>query len=61
MELKSWVSGIEEEECYSDMMFLYRRIMQLNENDCLMPISDISKALASHQYAVGSNKIEVIV
>ena len=51
---------IEEEECYSDMMFLYRRIMQLNENDCLMPISDISKALASHQYAVGSNKIEVI-
>ena len=51
---------IEGEECYSDMMFLYRRIMQLNENDCLMPISDISKALASHQYAVGSDKIEVI-
>ncbi len=51
---------IEGEECYSDMMFLYRRIMQLNENDCLMPISDISQALASHQYAVGSDKIEVI-
>ncbi len=51
---------IEGEECYSDMMFLYRRIMQLNENDCLIPISDISQALASHQYAVGSDKIEVI-
>jgi type IV secretion system protein VirB4 len=51
---------IEGQECYSDMMFLYRRIMQLNENDCLMPISDISQALASHQYAVGSDKIEVI-
>lgn len=51
---------IEGEECYSDMMFLYRRIMQLNEEDCLMPISDISQALSSHQYAVGSDKIEVI-
>jgi len=51
---------IEGEECYSDPMFLYRRIMQLNEEDCPVPISDISSALASHQYAVGSDKIEVI-
>jgi type IV secretion system protein VirB4 len=51
---------IEGEECYSDPMFLYRRIMQLNEEDCPVPISDISAALASHQYAVGSDKIEVI-
>lgn len=51
---------IENEECYSDSMFLYRRIMQLNEEDCPVPVSDISSALASHQYAVGSDKIEVI-
>ena len=51
---------IEGEECYSEMMFLYRRIMQLNEDACLLPISDISNALASHQYAVGSDKMEVI-
>ena len=44
---------------YSDMMFLYRRIMQLNEDECLVPITDISKALASHKYAVGSDKLEV--
>jgi type IV secretion system protein VirB4 len=51
---------IEGEECYSDPMFLYRRIMQLNEEDCPVPISDISAVLASHQYSVGSDKIEVI-
>ncbi len=51
---------IEGEECYSDPMFLYRRIMQLNEEDCPVPISDISAALGSHQYSVGSDKIEVI-
>ena len=51
---------IEGDECFSDMMFLYRRIMQLNEDACELPITDISTALASHQYAVGSDKIEVI-
>lgn len=50
----------EGEECFSDPMFLYRRIMQLNEEDCPVPISDISKALASHDYTVGSDKLEVI-
>lgn len=54
--------GIREEEgiMYSDLMFLYRRIMQLNEHDCLLPITDISKALSSHQYAVGTDVMEVI-
>ena len=50
----------EGEECFSDPMFLYRRIMQLNEKECKLPISDISKALASHDYTVGTDKIEVI-
>ena len=51
---------LENEECFSDPMFLYRRIMQLNEEDCPIPVADISSALASHNYAVGSDKIEVI-
>lgn len=51
---------IEGEECYSDPMFLYRRIMQLNEESCPVPTADISSVLASHHYAVGGDKIEVI-
>jgi type IV secretion system protein VirB4 len=50
----------EENGCFSDPMFLYRRIMQLNEEECLLPITDISVSLASHQYAVGNDMIEVI-
>ena len=51
---------VKGKDCYSDMMFLYRRIIQLNEDDCLLPIADLSEALASNQYTVGSDKIEVI-
>ncbi len=51
---------IDNEDCYSDPMFLYRRIMQLNEEDCPVPISDISLALASHEYTVGTDTIEVV-
>ena len=50
----------EKENCYSDPMFLYRRIMQLNEEQCILPVTDISIALSSHQYAVGNDMIEVI-
>ncbi len=45
---------------YSDLMFLYRRIVHLNESECMVPTADISTALASHQYSVGSDRIEVI-
>jgi type IV secretion system protein VirB4 len=48
-----------EENCYSEMVFLYRRIMQLSEDTGLLPIADISSDLASHEYAVGSDKLEV--
>ena len=51
---------IEGEDCYSDPMFLYRRIMQLNEEQCVLPVADISISLASHQYAIGNDMIEVI-
>lgn len=50
----------EGEESYSDLMFLYRRIIHLNEEYCLVPIANLSNALASNQYAVGNDKIEVI-
>ncbi len=51
---------IEGDNCYSDPMFLYRRIMQLNEEQCILPVTDISIALSSHQYAVGNDMIEVV-
>lgn len=50
----------EGEESYSDLMFLYRRIAHLNEEYCLVPIANLSNALASNHYAVGGDKIEVI-
>lgn len=51
---------IEGDACYSDLMFLYRRIIQLQEEECPLPTSDLSIALASHRYAVGNDMIEVI-
>ncbi|KAJ6645054.1 hypothetical protein Bhyg_00255 [Pseudolycoriella hygida] len=50
----------EEDESYSDLMFLYHRIIHLNEEYCLVPITNLANALATNQYAVGSDKIEVI-
>jgi type IV secretion system protein VirB4 len=50
----------EKDQSFSDPLFLYRRITHLNEDDCLVPISDLSNFLATQQYAVGSDKIEVI-
>ncbi len=50
----------EEEESYSDLMFVYHRIIHLNEEYSLVPIANLSQILASNQYAVGSDKIEVI-
>jgi type IV secretion system protein VirB4 len=50
----------EEDRSFSDMVFLYRRITHLNEDSCLVPLSDLSSFLASQRYAVGGDKIEVI-
>jgi type IV secretion system protein VirB4 len=52
--------SFKKEESFSDLMFLYRRIVHLSEEYCLVPIANLSNALASNQYAVGSDKIEVI-
>ena len=51
---------VENGNCYSEPIFLYRCIMQLNEEKCPVPMSDISLSLASHQYTVGNDKIEVV-
>ncbi len=50
----------ENNKCYSEPIFLYNKIVHLNENECELPISDISSVLDSHKYAIGNNKIEVI-
>ncbi len=50
----------KEERSYSDLMFLYRRIVYLSEEHCLVPIANLANALSSNQYAVGGDKIEVI-
>lgn len=47
------------ENCYSDLMFLYRRIIQLNEDDCAITEADISSSLSHHEYVVGNDMIEV--
>ncbi len=52
--------AFEEEESYSELMFVYHRIIHLNEEYSLVPIANLSKVLASNQYAVGSDKIEVM-
>ncbi len=50
---------VREDKTYSELMFLYRRIMHLKEEECLLPSVDISSFLSSHQYALGNDKIEV--
>ncbi|MCP5369419.1 MAG: VirB4 family type IV secretion/conjugal transfer ATPase [Rickettsiaceae bacterium] len=48
-----------EQDCYSDLMFLYRRIIQLNEDDCPITEANIAASLAKHRYVVGNDIIEV--
>lgn len=54
--------GIREEDgvCYSEPLFLLRRIINLKEDDVLLPIVDCASALATNHYAVGNDQIEVI-
>lgn len=54
--------GIREEDgaLYSEPLFLLRRIINLKEDDVLLPIVDCARALATNHYAVGNDQIEVI-
>lgn len=49
----------EDDDCYSDLMFLYRRIMQLDDTRCPVVNADISNVLSDHRYVVGNDMIEV--
>jgi len=51
---------IEGDKCYSDSMFLYRRIIKMNETQRFLNDNDLSESLASYQYSVGNDKMEVI-
>jgi type IV secretion system protein VirB4 len=50
----------DKEGCFSELLFLYGRIVHLYESKIDLPCQDLSEALASCKYAVGSDVIEVI-
>lgn len=50
----------EDEKCFSDPMFLYRRIINLSEDECILPVNDLSAFLSTQRYAIGNDKMEVI-
>ena len=50
----------ENDKVFSDPLFLFRRIMHLNEMHDPLLETDLSSILSTHHYAVGSDKIEVI-
>lgn len=54
--------GIYQEDgnYYSDLMFLYRRILHLNEKECPLPMSDLSADLATHKCTIGVDMLEVV-
>jgi type IV secretion system protein VirB4 len=52
--------SFEKDGCYSELLLLYGRIVHLYENKIHMPCRDLSEALATHKYAIGGNKLEVI-
>lgn len=47
-------------DAYSEPIFLYKKIIQLKEERCRVPITDISQTLSSHHYSVGNDTMEVI-
>jgi type IV secretion/conjugal transfer VirB4 family ATPase len=49
----------EGDESFSELVFLFRRIINLNETPMPIPIADLSLSLATHDYVVGNNQIQV--
>lgn len=50
----------EGQEAFSYPLSLYYKIIHLKDNKCRVPLEDLSNYLASQQYAVGGDIIEVI-
>ncbi|AAU04227.1 VirB4 family type IV secretion/conjugal transfer ATPase [Rickettsia typhi] len=49
----------ENDNVFSNTLFLYNRIANLNDNDCLVPIIDLSNALGRSIYTISGDKIVV--
>ncbi|AEK75183.1 VirB4 family type IV secretion/conjugal transfer ATPase [Rickettsia conorii subsp. heilongjiangensis] len=49
----------ENDNVFSNPLFLYNRIANLNNNDCLVPIIDLSDALGRSIYTIRSDKVVV--
>ena len=50
----------ENNNIFSNSLFLYNRIANLNNNNCLVPITDLSDALGRSTYIISSDKMVVI-
>lgn len=50
----------ENDKCYNDSLFIYKRILGLKRKFVELPIGDFSFALGSSKYAVGANTLEVL-
>ena len=51
--------GIEGENVFSELLYLYHRIVHLNEEKIYIAPTDFSYMLSTHRYAVGGDKLEV--
>lgn len=49
----------EDENSFSAPLFLYNRIANINDNDCLVPIIDLSTAVGRSTYTISGDKIVV--
>lgn len=49
----------KEDKSFSSPMYLYNRIANLSEDYCLVPIKDLSNALARNKYVISGDKIVV--
>lgn len=49
----------ENENTFSAPLFLYNRIANINDNDCLVPIIDLSNAVGRSTYTISSDKMIV--
>ncbi len=50
----------KEDEVLSELLALYHKLIHLNTSEPLLPLADLSDSLASCEYAIGGDKIEVV-
>ena len=47
----------EDENSFSAPLFLYNRIANIDDNDCLVPITDLSRAIGRSTYTISGDKM----